>query len=389
MPDVAGPHQSSTGVVLSVMRLLLLVGLFACSPPEEPEPESVATDSVWSDPYIGSDPTVPFWPDTQAIYWRYAFDPPSRSHAVRLQGRLEAARYAGFDCYDDGARTPVTNVRDTDLLFDDGAPWEGGEGSFTVWLAHEASDYEGLDNVCVMPSGLERWSVFQRLYLSERPADAIELPAVDLVELSTQQAEPPPSASPVTVVSQTLIDALIARAAVPERDEVYFYRLAADGTYPTADNNYLIAQVERAPGQVLVLRWDAPQAASSADSQAPVRYWSLSQGDWSSFTQRSDYDAQLGGSGSITLAIGDSDSEAAAATRGHRFSPWQAPDRAWFIYRNMVETHTPTFLDVPAYDFDLPPEGQEARLVLGDAAPHGVLCDAAAYADGSCGGDAR
>ncbi|TNE90989.1 MAG: hypothetical protein EP330_06900 [Deltaproteobacteria bacterium] len=369
------------------MRSLSLLLLLACTgDPAVPEVPENATDAVWGEPFVGSEAGVPFWPDTNAVYWRYAFDAPSRNQAIRLTGVLDDARYIGFDCYDDEARTPVDNVRDSALVFDDGAPWDGGGGHFTLWLVDEAATAPGEhDNVCVMPAGIPRWSVFMRQYLSEAAPERASLPYIDQLDLPDGASEAPPEASAPVSVPQGLLEAFVADAVVPERDEVYFYRLVSDGTYPTRDNQYLIAQVERGAGDVLVLSWTAPAHAEGPAGSAPVRYWSLSQGDWSTYTYRTDHDASLGDEGVVTVAIGDPESEAAATARGHRFVPWSAPDRAWFLYRNMVETLSPAFTDVPAYDFDQPPDGQEARLVLGDRAPHGVLCTAASYADGSCG----
>ncbi len=324
-----------------------------------------ATADVWGEVYDGSDPTVPFLPDQNARYWRYAFDRPATGFEVRVHGGLHDVRYQAFDLYDDETRTSVGAVRDT--LLDSSFRFEVGGG----------------DSALPIPEGVTRLALFLRLYDPEGRVPTPELPRVELYDTFDDVSLAPPDRIEPPEVPQALIDLFLEQLEIPQRDDrVDFYRLPADGLYAAFDNQYLAAQITRDPGQVLVLDLNPPSFGPSGE----VRYWSLTQCDRHSFCHATlaDLDAP---SGPLQIVIGDDTPELRLAAGDRLFVPWATPDDEMvLIYRNLASSpdFTPSIDTVPLFDFAQPADGQEATATLGDRAPSGVRCDDAAFIAGTC-----
>lgn len=354
------------------MRCLLpLLALTACTGDETADPlvDYRGTDAVWGEVYDGSDPTVPFLPDQNARYWRYAFDRPADGWLVRVRTTLYGTRYQAFDLYDDEARTSVGAVRETALVDE---PWFDISTNST-WLA--------------IPEGVQRLALFLRIYDPEGRAPDPALPDVDLFERSTGESLEPPARIEPPELPQALIDVFLEQLEIPQRDDrVDFYRLPAEGLYAAFDNQYLAAQIVRDPDQVLLLTLDPPDFSAAWDDPADIRYWSLTQCDRHSFCHHTLADHQVP-TGPIEIVIGDEDPALRDAAGTRIFVPWSTPDDEMvLIYRNLATAagYADALSTVPLFDFDQPPEGQEATATVGDRAPTGVRCDRDAFLDGSC-----
>jgi hypothetical protein len=346
------------------MRTMLPLGLLlACGSPTDTGTAPLhATDQVWGDIFDGRLSTVPFLPDQNARYWRYAFERPAPDHVLRVSGTLAEARYQALDIYDDVARTSIGAQNDAAL----GDPYE--------LLITERTDLEG--TVIAPPAGTPLVSVFLRLYVPEQPEVAGPLPLVDLFDPDTGSSAPPPPAIPPAEVPQALVDLFLSQMEVPQRaDRVDFYNLSADGLYAAADNQYLTSYITRTPGEVALVRFLPPTWGSGGE----VRYWSLSQGDRHSFTHHTiaDHQVTLADDQWLELVIGDDTPELREAAAGRTFVPWATPDDEMvLIYRNLIAEagFGGNQARVPLFDFEAPAEGQEAPDFIGDYAPSGLRC---------------
>lgn len=358
--------DSSPGAAWAAVVLLLLAG---CASEVEP---TEGTTAVWGEVYDGADPTVPFLPDQNARYWRYAFERPATGTTLRFHGTQQGARYQAFDAYDDESRTSVGALRDTDL-----------DDTFVIHFT-ERGDIE--EPRLPVPDG--QAAVFLRLYDPEGLVRDPELPLVDLLDPDEGVSQPPPGRIEPQDIPQTLVDLLLQQMEIPQReDRVDFYRLDAAGLYAAADNQYLVAQIVREPGEVVVIRFRQPTWSASGEAQ--VRYWSLTQCDRHSYCHHTLADHQVSvDSEMVEVVIGDDDPALRAAAAGTRsFVPWSTPDdELLLIYRNLAtaDNFGPSIQTVPIFDFDQPAAGQEAPLTLGEYGPAGRRCGRDAFLAGNC-----
>lgn len=357
------------------MPRLLILALLGCSNDSADTAAtqpSHATDAVWGSIYDGRDPTVPFFPDQSARYWRYAFERPAADAVLRIKGTLVGARYQAVDLYDDETRTSIGALNDSSL-----------EAAHTVLLT-ERDDIDG--TVVTPPEDAEIVSVFFRLYVPDQPDLAGPLPVVDLLDPETGESLPPPEPLPAPEVSEGLIGLLLASMTIEQRAErVDFYNQSSESLYAAADNQYLTAQITREPDEVVLIRFQPPTWSDGGQ----VRYWSLSQGDRASLTHHTlvDRDANLSDDGWLTLVIGDDTAATRTAAAEHHFVPWSTPeDELVLIYRNLLAAAdfdgNPS--KVPLYDASQSSEGQEATAYLGDHAPRGIRCAAADFTTDGC-----
>ena len=351
----------------------------AVAPPNEAPSleEDPGSALVWGDAYVGSDPTVPFLPDGNARYWRYAFDRPPAGSGLLIDGSLQGVRYEAVDVYDDQTRTSIGVLRDTELA-----------GALRLWVA-DAEEHAALDAPALpLPEG--RTALFLRMYDPEGVAPAPDLPLVSLVELSTGRTSAAPARIEPMEIPQSVIDAVVERQAIEQReDRVDFYHLEGAGLYAAADNAYLVAQITREPGEVVVVSFEPPTHASAASEVSDVRYWSFTQCDRHSYCHHTLADIEVPRQdGPVELVIGDDIPEVRAAVGDRLFVPWSTPDDEMvLIYRNLATA--PEFDDaietVPVFDHALPAAGQEATATLGARAPSGFRCALADLAAGACG----
>ncbi len=368
---------------------LFLLGLtaVACSPQKrlesgqstdsavvEPDP---GTADVWGAVYDGSDPSVPFLPDAHARYWRYAFERPPTGTALLLDGALSDVRYQAVDVYDDDTRTSLGAVRDTAL-----------NGMLRLWVA-DPEDLANLDGPGLpLPAGAT--ALFLRMYDPEGRVAAPALPRVSVVDLATGAFAAPPARVEPAEIPQSLIDSVMARHEIAQReDRVDFYRIEGAGLYAAADNDYLVAQITRAPDEVVALRFQPPTHATAPESSAEVRYWSLTQCDRQSYCHHTLADLEVSLSdGMAEVVIGDDDPALRAAAGDRTFVPWSTPgDEMVLVYRNLatVDGVAHAIDSVPVFDSASAVEGQEATATLGSRAPGGTRCARTAFIDGTCG----
>lgn len=359
---------------MSPLLSLVLVGCSNDAADSTSAGPSNATDAIWGAVYDGRDASVPFFPDQSARYWRYAFERPAADAVLRIQGTLVGARYQAMDLYNDETRTSIGALNDTGL-----------DGSHTVLLT-ERDDIDGL--VIAPPEDAEILSIFVRLYVPDQPDLAGPLPVVDQLDSETGESLPPPEPLPAAEVPAGLISLLLASMTIEQRaDRVDFYNQSSESLYAAADNQYLTAQITREPDEVVLIRFRPP--TWGGDGQ--VRYWSLSQGDRESLTHHTlaDRDATLSDDGWLELVIADDTQALRAAASAHHFVPWSPPeDELVLIYRNLLAAHdfAGNQSQVPLYDASQASSGQEATLFLGDHAPKGIRCSAAAFTADGCGG---
>lgn len=362
-------------------RAIFCLGLIACTGHTAP-PDSAATSAsdpvasaeVWGAVYDGSDPTVPFLPDQNVRYWRYALDEIPDGTALRIQGSLLGVRYQAVDVYDDTTRTSTGALRDVEM----GDPFE---------LFVSAEEIPGAQ-VMAAPDGPA--AIFLRLYDPEGLVDAPALPVVSLVDVETGEELPPPAAQEPLDIPQGLLDLVLKKRQIkPRGDRVDFYRVDDSGLYAAYDNQYLVAQVEREPGGVVLVRFQPPTWADEAGASADVRYWSFTQCDRHSYCHHTIADHEIGhGTDPIELVFADDEPALRAAAGDRIFVPWSTPDdELLLLYRNLVtaEGFEGAIAQVPYFDGGEPAEGQEAPTVLGAHAPSGRQCSRDAFIAGTCG----
>jgi len=67
--------------------------------------------------YLGSDTTIPFFPDAKSNYISYSFERElSDSFLIKLSGTFPNARYMSIVVYDNTTRDPIAIVRDINMI---------------------------------------------------------------------------------------------------------------------------------------------------------------------------------------------------------------------------------------------------------------------------------
>ncbi|MGH7818792.1 MAG: hypothetical protein ACREQ9_03390, partial [Candidatus Binatia bacterium] len=165
------------------------------------------------------------------------------------------------------------------------------------------------------------------------------------------------------------------------------------GFYSNVHNAYVTGSFSRNFGNLYVFRAKAP--SFEGDSRLPqgtapqLRYWSLCTNDFP--TQRfvgclTDYQAEVGPDGWLTLVVSDPGDRPSGVTTGSRVNwlPWGgAYVDSLLIYRHMLPaaSFAEAIQSVGYY--------QNLEEVMGDYAPRAAYCDAATIDDALAGAPAN
>jgi len=388
-------------------------------------------ESVWEPPYVGSDPTVLYLPDAKAVYWRYGWErKPGDTGGVVISGTFPDARYFSYNVYDDTTKSSLGSFADQELTPADGGsnPFKGGENTQSNYTIHVVPEGTKVDaeNVLYFPDSLTKVSVFLRHYVPNGDIyGGVPMPEIANFDASTgeQSAAATSTAipklsraevkrylipmmknlvnkfedNPREVLSQihhrdkneTLkINELVARQVCSkafdrfhEGELIQSFRLATAGTYPNKDNLYLVLPVVRETDEVLLVSFKAPSYPKSPAEypDAPLRYFSLSQGDDISygFGTVIDKDMTVHEDGNIYFLIGDEEAalKEKAQQLGANFMPWKAKEKMLLIYRHMLpkDDYEHGINQVAIFSHEKPEQGQEGSAFIGDYSPIGKL----------------
>jgi len=381
---------------IGIALLAVLLHLFGVS----------AQETVWEKPFIGSDPTLLFYPDQNAVYVRYAWvNRPNL--VVEIKGNLPEARYFSFNTYNDYTKSSIAALADHQILPDAADPTR-----YTIYISTIAA-HGNRPNTITVPDTVKVVSVFLRYYLPRsNPYGNVPLPSIQMkengIDIATLPSVAPPALSgtdienlKATIADQPKLLSMsekqqLASSSVPagqkERliskvftmpifrhftnpEKISAYNFRTDGNYPNKDNHYIVMPVLYQKKSVLVVRFRAPTHASVlGDTLANVRYYSLSQGNEYTNTGLTMHDEQLkiseDGFVYVVLSQDEAAAQAKAKLLGINVMPWLYKDRIVLILRHMLPA--PSFKlstrEVPVFDNSRPAKGQEAASVIGDFA---------------------
>jgi hypothetical protein len=378
---------------------------------------SNAQSTVWEKPFAGNDPTLLYYPDQQAVYFRYGWENKPGLNLV-IKGKMPEARYFSFNLYNDNTKSSIAALADYEIK-----PDEGDNSSYTIYIMR-APDAAAYSNVIILPDSIKIASVFLRYYVargniyankplpiismlengvSKSPIPSIPISSMkpeDMAKLKSQIMANPKlisrkerkvlaskSASlqeKEPIISKVLTVPVFKHFTNPEA--IGAYNFNPGGNYPNKDNHYILMPVVRSGKDVLVARFKAPGFATQlGDTSQQVRYFSLSQGNEYTNTSVTLYDEQLRVSpdGFIYVVVANDSKELRTKVEGMgiNFMPWNYKDRLVLILRHMLPA--PTFAqstgEVPLFDKAKPAKGQEAEWSIGEYALVGRLMKLSAF----------
>jgi len=397
-----------------------------------------ADDGIWDPAYVGSDPTVLYLPDANAVYWRYGWKrTPGDQTGVIVRGQMPDARYFGYNVYDDNTKSSLGSFTDFALKTED-----GGVNPFTGQTSDSRSNYvlhilpEGAKtsakNVLYFPDNLTDVSFMLRHYLPEGGnLGNVPMPSVSMLNVDSGKTSKAVKSVPVPALSaeeakryllpvlkeqraalkenpMAVLQALkakekdgsfdmkqvVAKQVVSKTFSHYTpgtpaesYRFQTSGTYPNNDNIYLVMPIVRDNNDVLMVQFRQPKppATPAEYPTSDVRYFSLSQGDelTYNFATTIDSDMKVKSDGLIHFVIADDNPEnrSKADALGANFMPWKVRDKMLLVYRHMLPRADFKYgIDkVPSFDPDKPKYGQEGRAYIADYAPVGVVVQETVY----------
>lgn len=357
----------------------------------------------WDKPFAGNDPTLLFYPDQQAVYFRYGWENKPGLNLV-IKGKIPDARYFSFNLYNDNSKSSIAALADYEIK-----PDEGDNSSYTIHIMR-APDAGAYSNVIILPDSIKIASVFLRYYVargniyankplpiismvenavSKSPIPSIPISSMkpdDMAKLKSQIKANPTLISGkerkvLTSTSSTFDEKepIISKAmTVPifkhytNPHAIGAYNFNPGGNYPNKDNHYIVMPVVRKGKDVLVARFKPPVfAAQLGDTSKQVRYFSLSQGNEYTNTSITLYDEQLRVSpdGFIYVVVANDTKELRTKVEGMgiNFMPWNYKDRLVLILRHMLpaQTFEQSTREVPLFDKTKPAKGQEAQWSIG------------------------
>ncbi len=370
--------------------------------------------SVWEKPYAGNDPAVLYYPDQQAVYFRYGWENKAGTGIV-IKGKMPEARYFSFNLYNDNTKSSIAALADYEIK-----PDTGDHTSYTIHILSHGNT-GNFQNLIILPDSIRMVSVFLRYYLPRGDVFANKpLPVISLWENGVAKSPPAslmiPSMKPEEMASlRELITAnpglisgkerkiLSSTSATLEEKEpiiskvmtvpvfrhftdpqnIHAYNFNPGGNYPNRDNHYIVMPVVRKKDDVLVVRFKAPTHGTRlGDTSQNVRYFSLSQGNEYTNTSITLYDEQLkvSSDGFIYVVVANDKKELReqASEMGINFMPWLYKERLVLILRHMLpaQSFTTSTREVPLFDKTKPAKGQEAELAIGDFALSGTFIKA-------------
>ena len=386
---------------------------------------------TWEQPYIGSDSTVLYLPDANAVYWRYGWKREvNEKTGIVIKGEFANARYLSYNVYNDDTKMSLGSFTDFKI-----APNKGGlnpfkpsgtaskSGSYTLFVVPEGSKIKG-NNVLYFPDSLTDVSVLLRHYLPEENIyGGKELPKISLFNVETDDIiDAPPSVpipklseeevekyliplfrkftkefeeNPKQVLSQLenqikqkplKIDELICKEVVARSfthfksgESIHSYNFKTDGTYPNNDNYYLTMPIIRKGDDILIVKFKNPKYPKSKNdySTSNIRYFSMSQGDEYTYNYLTlaDKDLRVSDDGYIYIIIADNNKEIIDKTKelSINYMPWKVNEKMLLIYRQMLpKKEFENGIDkVIKFDNDKNEIGQEADKYIKGYAPFG------------------
>lgn len=390
-----------------------------------------ASESPWEPPFVGSAPTTLYLPDAYATYWRYGWQRnPEDKGGYVFKGQFPQARYFSYNVYSDDSKMSLGSFADQQLKADAGKdnPFAGGQRGDATYTLHVVPEGTQIDakNVLYFPDDLTRVSVLLRHYVPENGIEGgVPMPAISGFDPATGKlsvaaaSHPVPSLSKLEIqrylipmfkdlagqfvdspkeviekihhsvtghplsMKELIAHRLLSKAFTHyhKGEVIESYKLATTGTYPNQDNLYLILPAVREADEVLLVKFRAPSYPKSpADyPAAPLRYFSLSQGDNLSYGSGTliDKDMRVNADGNIYFLIGDEQAALRdkASALGANFMPWKATNEMLLVYRHMLPKadYVHGINQVADYVGDKPEKGQEGRAFIGDYAPVGRL----------------
>lgn len=339
------------------------------------------------------------FPDEAALYWAGAYSgvPGAR---LRIEGRFPHARYFSFNLYDAALR-PTAALTDRDLEPDPGSvnPFRPGadrdarKRSYTAYVEPGPAPRHPAPNTVHTGTGQVAGVLLLRVYIPDRgrgetggvglPRVTLELPggdteAVRLVDCTgaskpsgdalnrlvadlsppaeADRAPYPGSRTPRFQKFVNLTTSVLGLAAGGDGLEPAYEALLASpvaaaggqgGFLSNLDNAYVSAVVNRAFGQVLVLRGRAPSTPDTRDgtprmpSRNDLRYWSICQNEF--LTQRymacrTDDQTAVGPDGRYTFVMSTTAQRPANARAacGVTWLPWGPSAEGVVILRHML-----------------------------------------------------
>ncbi len=368
---------------------------------------AVAQDnSYWDKPYIGKNPTLLYYPDQNANYFRYGWENKSGLEIV-IKGKMPEARYFSFNLYDDYTKSSIAALADYEIL-----PDETDKSSYTIHIMPQGSAGK-YRNLISLPDSVQIASIFLRYYLPQVNIYAnAPLPTINFLEAGQLKAPlssiAPPTRSKADMAKlKQLISAnpniisgkerkLLASstASITDKEPIISkvmtmpvfrfytdsksigaYNFFSGGNYPNKDNHYIVMPVVRKKDNVLLVRFKAPtHGIQLGDTSKNVRYFSLSEGNEYTNTALTLYDDQLSitKDGFVYVAIANDTKEARekAIALGINFMPWLYKDKLVLILRHMLPNTSFNYStnEVPVFDKSKPAKGQEASAYIGEYA---------------------
>lgn len=372
----------------------------------------------WEKPYQGNDPSVLYYPDQNAVYFRYAWE-NAKGQGLVIKGKIPDARYFSYNLYNDLTKGSITALSDLEIIPDEGDP-----SSYTIRIVPEGQSSNS-NNTIILPDSIKNASVFLRYYLANgniyanRPLPALykvkngeletpgpsipiaQMTQEDMARLKTQIISNPSIitgkerkilASPASTSSEK--EPIVCKVmTIPvfrhfkDPQKISSYNFNSSGNYPNKDNHYILMPVVRKKkDDVLLVRFKAPQHAESlGDRSKDVRYFSLSEGDEYTHTSLTLHDSKLhiSDDGFIYVAVGNDAKEVKEKAKdlGVNFMPWLHKEKLVLILRHMLPSpdFKQSIREVPLFSNMKPAVGQEAELSIGEYALIGKLIKKATW----------
>ena len=325
----------SKSIILLGCAIVLALG--SCKKDDNAKPpckEDLGVRTVWT-AYLGDSDTIPAFPDRYANYWAYGFSRTSAPQlGIRLTGQMPNARYMSVNVYNMGTQNSEGALLDELVL-----PCSADANSYVIHVVSNSGTSEGLKNVLTYDFSIDSLAIMLRYYLPEEDEQGGQpLPLVYGFDTETKEEISLPVDIPLAsnLELSQLQEAVAPFFLVEEDTAMWFYNINPDGLYANFDNQYLATPITPAQDEVYMIRFKVPQASTD------VRYWSLSQGNNSTFTfsTLNDADAMIAADGYVNVVIATPDPEIISKSAGLNLFTKETQPAAGMviIYRNLYTT---------------------------------------------------
>ena len=374
-------------------------------------------NNSWEKAYAGNDPALLYYPDQNAVYFRYGWE-NNKEQGIVIKGKMPDARYFGFNLYNDYTKSSIAALADYEIL-----PDEEDSTSYTIHILPQSQSGK-FKNLIILPDSVRIASVFLRYYLARgniyanKPLPLINivengitkpsLPSIPMAALSAgdiAQIKSLVTANPQIISGKERKLLASSTATIKEKEPIISkvmtvpifkqftdpgsigaFNYNSSGNYPNKDNHYIVMPVVRKKDDVLIVRFKAPTyTVLLGDISKNVRYYSLSQGNEYTNTAVTIHDEQLrvSNDGFVFVVVANDTKEARAKANelGVNFMPWLYKDKLVLILRHMLPS--PEFKystkEVPLFDKRKPAKGQEAQHTIGEFALVGKFIKKSAW----------